>query len=98
MQDEIAFTEKWTLAVSARADLHSHTVSSPPHGCRCSPAFCRLDGSRSGRYRRVRTNAIHGRDGRNRPSRDCGHFGGLRAERARGASLDVDAPLRRQLR
>ncbi len=32
MQDEIAFTDKWTLAVSARADAHSDTESSLRRG------------------------------------------------------------------
>lgn len=89
MQDEIAFTDKWTLAVSARADVHSE------YGVLATPRISLLSRPAPGWTIRVAagTGAFAPTPfteeteetglSRLRPLR------GLRAERARGTSLDV---------
>ncbi len=90
MQDEIAFTDKWTLAVSARADVHSE------YGVLATPRISLLARPSAGWTVRVAAgtgrvcaNAIHRRDGGNRAVTRLRPLSGLRAERARSASLDV---------
>ena len=89
MQDEIAFNEKWTLAVSARADVHSE------YGVLATPRISLLSRPAAGWTVRIAagTGAFAPTPfteeteetglSRLRPLRD------LRAERARGMSLDV---------
>ena len=89
MQDEIAFTDKWTLAVSARADVHSEygVLATPRISVLCA-SFCRLDGSRSGRTGAYAPTPYTEETEETGFSR-LRPLSGLHAERARGASLDV---------
>ena len=90
MQDEIAFTDKWTLgrqrtrgcALGVRCPRNATDIAA-------RASFCRLDGSRSGRHGRVCADAVHRGDGGNRSVTRLRPLSGLRAERARNASLDV---------
>ena len=89
MQDEIAFTDKWTLAVSARADAHSE------YGVLATPRISVLARPSAGWT--VRVAAGTGAFAPTPFTEETEETGfsrlrplsGLRAERARGASLDV---------
>jgi iron complex outermembrane receptor protein len=89
MQDEIAFNEKWTLAISARADVHSE------YGVLATPRISLL--SRPAPGWTVRIAAGTGAFAPTPFTEETEETGlsrlrplrGLRAERARGTSLDV---------
>jgi iron complex outermembrane receptor protein len=89
MQDEIVFTDKWSLAVSARADMHS------AYGTLATPRISLL--SRPSAGWTVRASAGTGAFAPTPFTEETEETGlsrlqplrGLRAERARGASLDV---------
>ena len=89
MQDEIAFTDKWTLAVSARADAHSE------YGVLATPRISVLARPSAGWT--VRVAAGTGAFAPTPFTEETEETGlsrvrplsGLRAERAHGASLDV---------
>ncbi len=89
MQDEIAFTDKWTLALSARADMHSE------YGVLATPRISVLARPSAGWT--VRVAAGTGAFAPTPFTEETEETGlsrvqplsGLRAERARGASLDV---------
>ena len=89
MQDEIAFSEKWSLALSARADLHSEygVLATPRISAlaRPSPEWTIRIAGGTGSFAPTPFTEETEETGlsRVRP------FTGLRAERARGASLDV---------
>jgi iron complex outermembrane receptor protein len=89
MQDEIAFNDKWTLAVSARADVHSE------YGVLATPRISVL--SRPAPGWTIRLAAGTGAFAPTPFTEETEETGlsrlrplhGLRAERARGTSLDV---------
>ena len=89
MQDEITFTDRWTLALSGRADLHSE------YGVLATPRISVLNRPAAGWT--VRVAAGTGAFAPTPFTEETEETGlsrvrplsGLRAERARGASLDV---------
>ncbi len=89
MQDEIAFTDKWTLAISARADMHSE------YGVLATPRISLLARPSAGWT--VRVAAGTGAFAPTPFTEETEETGlsrlrplsGLRAERARDTSLDV---------
>ena len=89
MQDEIAFTKNWSLAVSARADFHSE------YGVLATPRISAL--ARPSSEWTIRMAAGTGAFAPTPFSEETEEtglsrvrpFSGLRAERAHGASLDV---------
>ena len=89
MQDEIAFTDKWTLAVSARADVHSE------YGVLATPRISLLARPSAGWTVRIAAGTgAYAPTPYTEETEETGFtrlrpLSGLHAERARGASLDV---------